>query len=266
MEFCSIASGSSGNSIFVGTDHASILIDAGISCKRITEALKKLDRKPQDLTGILITHEHRDHIAGLGVLSRKARVPMYATAATIRQILRYAPLGEIDRDLFHEIRADEPFMVGDVAVQAFHISHDAADPVAYRMESSGKSVAVATDMGCYGTYEVEHLRGLDALLIESNHDVNMLQVGPYPYPLKRRILGEKGHLSNDAAGRLLTEVLHDNMKQVYLGHLSETNNYGALAYATVVSEINESGECPYHEGDIPIEVASRDHPMDVLEL
>ena len=266
MDFYSIASGSSGNCIFVGTDHTSILIDAGISCRRITQALHAADRRAEDLTAILVTHEHSDHIAGLGVLLRKVPVPVYATMATIRQILRYAPLGRVDEALFHPIDADCPFRIGDMDVEAFHVSHDAADPVAYRIGSGGKTAAVATDMGCFNRYTVNHLRGLDALLIEANHDENMLQAGPYPWPLKRRIMGEKGHLSNLSCAMLLSQVMHEGMKSVYLGHLSKTNNYAELAYATVISELAMIPGCPYREGDIPIHVASREHPMEKLEF
>ena len=264
MEFYSIASGSSGNCIFVGTDHSSVLIDAGISCKRITEALHAIGRSEQELTAILVTHEHSDHIAGLGVLSRRAKVPIYATQATIRQIQRYSPLGSVDESLFHAIDADCPFLIGDMKAEAFHISHDAADPVAYRISSGGKAAAVATDMGCFNRYTVNHLRNLDVLLIEANHDENMLQAGPYPYPLKRRIMGEKGHLSNLSSAMLLSQILHDQMKMVYLGHLSRTNNYADLAYATVISEMKMDPGCPYREGDIPIRVASREHPMEEI--
>ncbi len=266
LDFYSIASGSSGNCIYVGTDKVSVLIDAGISCKRITDALKQIDRSPKDLTAILVTHEHSDHISGLGVLSRKTHIPIYATAATIRQILRYSPLGKVDEELFHPIEADQPFTIGDMKAEAFHISHDAADPVGYRIDAGNKAVAVATDLGCYNRYTLNHLRNLDAVLVEANHDENMVQVGPYPYPLKQRILGEKGHLSNTTSAMLLSQLLNDHMKMAYLGHLSKTNNYAQLAYATVISELMMDPNCSYKEGDIPIVVASRDHPMEKLEL
>lgn len=266
MDFCSIASGSSGNCIYIGSDSSSLLVDAGISCKRITEGLRGIGRSLSDLSGILITHEHSDHIYGLGVLSRKAHIPIFATAATIRQISRYSPIGKVDPDLFHVIQADSPFNIGDLTVDAFHISHDAADPVGYRVENGGKAAAVATDMGCYDDYTVSRLQDLDVALVESNHDENMLQVGPYPYPLKRRIMSEKGHLSNAAAGHLLCEILSPRMQTVYLGHLSKNNNYEALAYATVKVEIDQDPSCPVRSGDLPILVANREHPMDMVTV
>ena len=265
MDFCSIASGSSGNCTFAGTDHTSLLIDAGISGKRITDGLSGLNRKPQELDGILITHEHIDHIRSIGVLSRKYGLPVYATRGTIRGILGCSQIGKIDCSLFHEIHADQDFSIGDITVSPFRISHDAADPVGFRMKSRDSTFAVATDMGCFDDYIVAKLSGLDGILLESNHDINMLQVGPYPYPLKQRILGERGHLSNEAAGRLLCEILHDEMKYILLGHLSKENNYEALAYATVTTEIT-MGDNPYKTGDFPVAVASREHPTECFHI
>ena len=157
------------------------------------------------------------------------------------------------------VRADEPFHLGDLTVEPFRISHDAADPVGYRLAHNGKQCAVATDMGCYDDYTIDHLKGLDVLLLESNHDVRMLQAGRYPYYLKRRILGEKGHLSNETAGRLLGEVLHDGIRRIFLGHLSKENNYEELAYETVCGEVT-MGDNPWQSGDFQISIAHRDHP------
>ena len=265
MEFCSIASGSSGNCIYVGSDHAGILVDAGISGKKVKEGLHSIDRKPEELKGILITHEHSDHIKGLGVLSRKYGIPIYATHGTVEAIKCCSGLGSIDESLFHEVYADEAFAVEDLEIRPFAISHDAAEPVAYRIQCGKKSMAVATDMGCYNDYIIEHLKGLDGILLEANHDVNMLQVGTYLYPLKQRILGRLGHLSNDNAGRLLCEILHDDLKSIVLGHLSKENNYEALAYATVCAEIT-MGENPYKADDFPILVAKRDQALPMIAL
>ena len=266
MDFYSIASGSTGNCIYIGTEQDCVLIDAGISCKRITDALQRIGRSLTDLSAVLVTHEHSDHISGLGVLMRRAHVPVYATEPTIRQILRYAPLGKVDTDLLHPIEADLPFQIGELRAEAFRISHDAAQPVGYRIEAGGKAAAVATDMGCFSEYTISHLRDLDVVLVEANHDENMLEVGPYPYPVKRRILSDRGHLSNVSAGMLLSRILNDHMKTAYLGHLSRTNNYDALAYATVTTQLAQDRSCAWREGDIPILVARWDQPMDKLEV
>ena len=147
----------------------------------------------------------------------------------------------------------------------FRIDHDAANPVAYRIQCERKSVAVATDMGHFDQYIIDHLQGLDAILLESNHDVNMLETGPYPYYLKRRILGDHGHLSNENAGRLLNYILHDNLKNILLGHLSKENNYEELAYETVKLEI-EQGDHGYHSADFSIAVAKRDFMSEIITI
>ena len=265
MELCSIASGSSGNCIFVGGDHTRLLVDAGISRKRILSGLTGIDVGPGEIDGILITHEHVDHVSSLGVLARSLAVPIYATRGTIRGIRGMSSLGEIDPDLFQEISADVDFRVGDLTVHPFHISHDANDPVAFRVTDGVRTAAVATDMGTYDAYTVRNLQGVNGLVLESNHDIKMLEVGPYPYQLKRRVGGDYGHLSNEWSGRLLNEILHDDMKQVFLGHLSKQNNMEELAYETVKLEVTY-GDCPYRGEDIPIAVASRTEPTVKVEI
>ncbi|MGI6006177.1 MAG: MBL fold metallo-hydrolase [Ruminococcus sp.] len=265
MKLCSIASGSSGNCIFAGSEETSLLVDVGISGKRIEFGLNEIDRTTADIDGILITHEHSDHIKGLGVVSRKYKIPIYATAGTIKAILEMGTLGKMPEGLFREIREDEPCRIKDITVHPFSISHDAAQPVGYRMESGGKKIGIATDMGQYNEYIIENLTGLDGLLLEANHDVNMLQVGSYPYYLKQRILGNRGHLSNESAGQLLCRLLHDQMKKVLLGHLSRENNYEALAFETVCAEIT-MGDNPYKAGDFDISVAGRDCISQMAEI
>ena len=153
----------------------------------------------------------------------------------------------------------------DLTVKPFAISHDAAQPVAYRVESDGKSAAVATDLGIYDEKIIDRLQKLDVLLLESNHDIHMLQVGGYPYPLKQRILGDRGHLSNESAGKLLCELLHDDLKAVFLGHLSKENNYEELAFETVKLEIALGSE-KYQPDDFLIEVAKRDSVSRMMEF
>ena len=150
-------------------------------------------------------------------------------------------------------------------IHPFAISPDAAQPVGYRMEHGGRAVAVATDLGIYDSYIVDHLKGLDAVLLEANHDEKMLEVGSYPYPLKRRIAGAKGHLSNTMAGQLLCEILHSNLKEVLLGHLSKENNYEALAYETVAAEVT-AGDNPFHSSDFHLSVAKRSEVSPLIEV
>ena len=221
MRITSIASGSSGNCIYVGSDTTHLLVDVGISGKRVLEGIDQLDLSINDIDGILITHEHSDHIAGLGVISRKYGIPIYATSKTKEAILGMRNLGKIDEDLFTEVKADNKLTIKDIVVNPMKISHDAADPVAYRFQHGSSRVSVCTDLGTYTDYTVESLKNMDVLFIEANHDVNMLEVGPYPYYLKQRILGERGHLSNESAGNLLSRILNDNLKAIFLGHLSK---------------------------------------------
>lgn len=265
MRLCSIASGSSGNCIYVGSDSTHLLVDTGISKKRIEESLCELDVKGEEVNGILITHEHVDHIQGLGVLSRKYGIPIYATRGTIEGICSYKNIGKMPEGLFREIKSDVPFQIGDLEVKPFAISHDAMEPTAYRIYHGDNSVAVATDLGTYDEYIVNNLQGVQAVVLEANHDVHMLEVGPYPYPLKQRVLGNKGHLSNELSGRLLCRILHDNMKHIVLGHLSKDNNYPELAYETVKLEVT-MGDTPFHGNDLPLMVAKRDEMSKILYI
>lgn len=265
MKLGSIASGSSGNCICVGSDHTTILIDAGISGKRIEAGLNEYQMKTGDVDGILVTHEHSDHIAGLGVLARKYGISIYTTVGTKDAILSSATVGKIPEELIQTIVPNQMFSIGNLEIRPFSVYHDAVEPVGYRVSCDGKSVAVATDMGHYDDYIIDHLKDLDALLLEANHDVRMLQVGSYPYYLKRRILGARGHLSNESAGQLLCQLLHDKIDTILLGHLSKENNYAALAYETVCAEIT-MGDNPYKSGDFRICVADRIKPSEMVLL
>lgn len=265
MRLCSIASGSSGNCIYAGSDNTHVLIDTGISKKRVEMGLHSLDIDPKDLSGILITHEHVDHIQGLGVFSRKYEIPIYATAGTLRGIRACKSLGAIPEGLYHEVQADETFAVGDIDVKPFRISHDANEPTGYRLEQGGKSLAVATDLGVYDDYTVSNLKELDAIVLEANHDIKMLEVGPYPWPLKQRVLGNRGHLSNELSGRLLCDILHRNLKHIVLGHLSKENNYPELAYETVKLEVT-LGSVPFSGDDLNLMVAKRSEISEILEV
>ncbi|MBP5310456.1 MAG: MBL fold metallo-hydrolase [Lachnospiraceae bacterium] len=265
MRFAPIASGSSGNCIYVGSNNTHLLVDVGISGKRVDEGLRNLDLTGHDIDGILITHEHVDHIGGLGVLCRKYSIPVYATRDTILAIKSYNYLGKVEDDIFHPIAADVDLKIKDMTIKAFRINHDATDPVAYTFCADGKKIAIATDMGTYSEYTVQNLKGMDSLLIEANHDVRMLQVGPYPYPLKQRILSDSGHLSNELSGRLISSILNDKIENIFLGHLSKENNLPELAYETVRVEIDMSDN-KYRSNDFRIMVAKRDQMSEVVNL
>lgn len=263
MRMMTIASGSSGNCIYVGNDNTHILIDTGVSRKKIVDGLKAAQLSISDISAVLVTHEHSDHIKGLGVLTRKDEIPVYSTKGTIAGIKACDYIGELNNDLFHCIEADRDFKINDLTVHAFNISHDANEPVAYTINDGEKKVGIATDLGFYDDYIVDNLTGSQAMLIEANHDVNLLQVGSYPYYLKQRILGNKGHLSNENSGRLIDRVLHNDVKHIFLGHLSKENNYDKLAFETVRLEIDMS-DSAYKAADFNIEVARRDVPSDII--
>ncbi len=265
MRLCSIASGSSGNCIYVGSETTHLLVDVGISGKRTEAGLNHLGLKVSELDGILITHEHADHINGLGVIARKYGVPIYATKGTIEAILTSGCAGKIEESLFHEVREDVKLGIKDLTINPMRISHDAAQPVAYRIAYGNRKVGICTDLGVYNEYTVECLKGMDALLLEANHDVKMLQVGPYPYYLKQRILGERGHLSNENSGRLLCRILHDKLENIILGHLSKENNLPELAYEAVRMEIS-MGDNPYKAEDFRIQVANRSEISPIVHI
>lgn len=265
MRMVSIASGSNGNCTYLGSDRTHLLIDAGISGKKVEEGLRTAGLCPADLSGICITHEHIDHVKGLGVLARRYGLPIYTTAGTRDEILKMTSLGEIPQELFRVIEADNGFCIGDLEMFSMAISHDAADPVAYLARSGAKSMGVVTDLGTYNERQVERLQGLDMLILEANHDLRMLEIGSYPYYLKQRIAGDEGHLSNITAGQLLCRLLHDDFKTVILGHLSDENNYPELAYETVRTEITMS-DVKYNGDDFPIHVARRNTCSGIFEV
>ncbi len=265
MKLCSIASGSSGNCIYVGSGETHILIDAGISKKRIEEGLKEIGISGEQLSGIFVTHEHADHIGGLGVMSRAYKIPIYATKGTLKGIQEYKNLGKMPEGLYREIQVDCAFQIGELQIEAFRITHDAYEPTGYCISHEDKRIGVATDLGCYDEYTVNKLCKLDALVLEANHDIHMLEVGNYPYPLKRRVLSNQGHLSNELSGRLLCDILHDRLKFVVLGHLSKENNYEMLAYETVKLEVNMS-KVPYTTDDFKLVLARRDTVSEMIEF
>lgn len=264
MQLYSIASGSSGNCIYLGEEDGGILIDAGISRKRIVTGLERKGLSLDDIKAIFITHEHSDHISGLGPVLRKNPIPVYATADTVSAIWEKTNMNNISPELFHSIQPEEEIEAGEMLVRPFSISHDAVDPVCYTVEKQGKRAAVATDMGCFDDTIIRVLGQCDSVLIEANHDINMLQVGPYPYSLKMRILGNKGHLSNTSCADLIKEILHKDLKHLVLGHLSRENNFPQLAYRTVLDELEKTET--WGTLDTRLMVASRDEPTELLKI
>ena len=264
MKLMTLASGSSGNCSYIGTDRTSLLLDVGISLKNIEFGLKESGISPHDMDGILITHEHSDHIKCLGIISRKYNIAIYATAGTIAAIKNIKSLGEFDHSLLIPIERKTTFDIGDITVDVHPISHDAADPVCYSFKNGNSKMSVATDLGVYTDELVDFLSDSDAMIIEANHDIRMLEVGPYPYQLKQRILGNKGHLCNEASGQLIKRLLNDHIRGVYLGHLSDKNNYPELAFESVRQEL-EGNPFSNDVRDFGLEVAPRYTASRIIE-
>lgn len=262
MIMYNLASSSSGNCSLICSNEAKILVDVGISGKALKDSLERIGCAMEDLDAVVVTHEHSDHIKGLGVISRKYGLPIYATSGTIYEILVRPSTGVIPDVLFHPIKADEDFEIKDIRLSPFAVSHDAAEPVAFRFSSDQKRLAIVTDLGSYDAYVANRLQGLDAVLIESNHDIHMLQVGSYPFELKRRILGDFGHLSNLVAGRLMKEIYHKDLKHIVLGHLSKENNLPALALENMKNEMFLDGKAD--RGNLNIRVASVSEVIETL--
>lgn len=263
MKFCSLYSGSSGNSMFVASENAKILIDAGLPGKKIDDALKSIGENPSEIDGIFVTHEHSDHIKGIGVLSRKYDIPIYSNADT--WTVMESNIGKIKEHNIRIMDRRSTLSIKDLDVISFNIPHDAAAPVGYTMHSKGKKISVTTDFGIYTEEIRENIRDSEVILLESNHDVNMLKFGPYPYNLKRRILSEVGHLSNEDCGKAIVDLVKYKLhKKIILGHLSGTNNHPDLALQTVNSVLYENNIV--QQEDIFLTMASRHAPSNLIEI
>lgn len=267
FHFCSFASGSSGNCYLVKSDDTSLLIDVGITGKRIFEGLTRQRLSPEDLSGILITHEHTDHVKSLKMVSRKAAAArVYGSAGTLAQVM-----DKIDGGRARAVGASERFLIGDITVAPFSISHDASEPMGYSLIHEGRQVTIVTDTGYVSEEVFFHIAKADLLVLEANHEVNILKMGPYPYYLKRRILGEEGHLSNEAAGDCLCRMLRcrrergiSEMPNVILAHLSKENNTPSQAYLTIRNMLFE--EDFYIDKDLKMSVAPRDEAGVCMEV
>ena len=263
MIFCPLYSGSSGNSIFISSGTSKILIDAGLPGKKIDEAITSINQNASELNGIFVTHEHSDHIKGVGILSRKYDIPIYANEKTWSAMEK--SLGKIKEHNIKIMERRSTETVGDIQIKSFAIPHDAICPVGYTVTNGNSKVSVATDIGVFTDEIHNNIKDSDAILLESNHDIGMVKFGPYPYVLKQRILSEVGHLSNDACGEAIVNLVKSGIgKRIILGHLSNTNNNPHLAYQTVLSIIEENGLT--NGQDILLSLASRNNPTEAIKL
>ena len=235
---CTIASGSSGNSAVVSDGRTHILVDAGVSCRRIFQGLKELDIAPEDLSGVLITHEHNDHVRGLELLCVKTGVPVFTASATASLIERQMPR------LYNSIKvigAGEPFEIGDIGISAFDTPHDTPQSLGFSMTVDGYRLAYMTDIGCVTGEMLDAVRGAEYICVESNHDLMMLLGGGYPEYLKRRIMSKRGHLSNTDCGDFISQAVEWGAHEFLLCHLSRENNQPRIAYDEAVAAVKAAG-------------------------
>lgn len=261
LKFCSFASGSSGNCYLVKTENTNLLIDTGIAGKRVLAGLEKNGLSPDEINGLFLTHEHTDHVKSVRMISKKAdSAGVFATEGTLAAVKDKLPQERTVR-----VQAGRSVRIGDITVEPFSVSHDAAEPVGYSFQSGGRKISIVTDTGIISEEILENMQNADALLLEANHEVNILKIGPYSYSLKRRILSDKGHLSNDASAETLIRLLEYREKhpgtdklKVILGHLSKINNTPEQAMISIKNILFESG---YYVGEnLSLSVADRDKP------
>jgi phosphoribosyl 1,2-cyclic phosphodiesterase len=257
MRFCVLASGSGGNVCYVETDTARILVDAGLSCREIERRLQVVEVSPETLDAIIITHEHGDHVKGAGPLARRFGLPLYINRRTLDRSI--ATLGNLSRPVI--VQTGQSLIIKDLVVETFRKCHDAADPIGLVLSHNGVRIGLATDLGRSTRLVEDRLRGCQALIVEFNYDPLMLDEGPYPLDLKRRIKGQDGHLSNEQGADLLSAVSHEDLKLVVLAHLSEINNHPGKAHQEAATALER---CKASESSILI--SSQDTPGPMVEL
>lgn len=259
LKFCSLYSGSSGNSLFVETENTKILIDCGVSSKKVEEALNSINVEPTSIDGILITHEHSDHVKGLGTFSKKFDIPIFANKETLDCL--DAQTTKIANKNINKFNVEEKFCIGDLEINPFAISHDAANPCGFNIYKDNKKISIATDIGNMDTSTIKKLEDSIFVLLEANYDPNILKYSPYPFKLKRRIASNLGHLPNEQAGKTISYLIHSGLQSAMLGHLSKENNFPELAYKTVADELIANNQ---DNALINLSVASRSTPGKLI--
>ena len=261
FNFCSLYSGSSGNCILVETSNTKILIDAGESAKKITSALSLINIEPDQIDAILVTHEHSDHVKGLGTFSKKFDIPVYANSKTWYAMPEQS--SKIAEKNIQKFTIEENFEIGDLKIHPFKIPHDAANPCGFNLIYENNKISIATDIGHMTSNIVHKLEDSLFILLEANYDPEILKCSPYPYLLKKRIAGPNGHLPNNEAGKTISYLMNCGLKEVMLGHLSKENNFPELAYKTVVEQLIENNK---DSSKIKINVANRYGPSSLINI
>ena len=261
LKFCSLYSGSSGNSLFVETENTKLLIDAGVSCKKIEETLKDIDIDPYSIDGILVTHEHTDHIQSLGTLSKKFDLPVYVNQKTLDYMPKQRE--KISDKNIKIFDINQNFEIGDLKITPFSIPHDAANPCGFSIYNNDKKISIATDIGHMTNDILKNLEESSFIMLEANYDPEVLRYSPYPFTLKSRISGPTGHLSNEMAGKTIAHLSNYGLKSAMLGHLSKESNFPELAYQTVINELISNN---YDENYLSVSVASRNSHSKIIQL
>ena len=261
LKFCSLYSGSSGNSLFVETPNSKILIDAGVSTKKIETALNDLEVDIHDIDAVLITHEHSDHVKGLGTLAKKFDIPIYANQETWDAMPEITEKVQLENQNF--FKPDEKFDIGDLKILPFSIPHDAANPCGFNLFYKNQKISIATDLGHIDNNIFSNIKDSKFMLLEANYEPEILKVSRYPYMLKQRIAGPHGHLSNIEAGQTISHLFGKELKEVMLGHLSKENNFPEMAYKTVAEELIHNN---IDTNDIKISVANRFAPSKIVTI
>lgn len=261
LDFCSLYSGSSGNCLFVRTEKTKILVDCGTSLKKVQEGLINIGEKIEDINAIIVTHEHSDHVQSLGNTSKKFDIPVFTNFETLEAMPKQKEKIELHNQKIFEVGKE--FNIGDLAINSFSIPHDAANPCGFNIYNNKSKLTVATDLGHMDNELIDHMKGSSFLLLESNYDPEILKCSKYPFILKQRISGPKGHLSNSTAGKTISELIKSDLKEVMLGHLSKENNFPELAYQTVIEELQSSN---VDINELRVSVANRSNPSKLIKI
>ena len=261
FNFCSLYSGSSGNSLFIETQNTKLLVDAGVSSKKIETALNDINVDPNTLDGILITHEHTDHVQGLGTLSKKFDLPVFVNQETLDAMPKQRD--KIADKNIKTFKVTDKFEIGDLEIKPFSIPHDAANPCGFNIWKDNKKISIATDIGHMTNPILKNLEESLFIMLEANYDPEVLRCSSYPFTLKSRIAGPTGHLPNEMAGKTISHLLKSGLKNAMLGHLSKESNFPELAYQTVMDELISNN---YKENSIQLSVASRDIHSKMINI
>ena len=261
LNFCSLYSGSSGNSLFIETSNTKILVDAGVSSKKIENALNDIGIEPNSIDAILVTHEHSDHVQGLGTFSKKFDLPVFVNQETLDAMPKQRD--KLSDKNIKKFKVNEKFEIGDLIINPFSIPHDAANPCGFNIYNDNKKISIATDIGHMTNDIIKNLEESLFVMLEANYDPEVLRCSSYPFHLKSRIAGPTGHLPNEMAGKTISYLLKSGLKEAMLGHLSKESNFPELAYQTVVDELISNN---YDENSLSLSVANRDIHSKLIKI